>query len=103
MDINSGRILWRHDTRARPMGAALTMAGGLVVGSDSDGNVYIHDVATGKILFQTRLPSMVQGFPITYAVRGRQYLAIPVTATPGATPRGSNAIFVFALPEAVRQ
>ena len=38
----------------------------------------MHDAATGKILFQTRLPTSVQGFPITYAVNGRQYLAVPV-------------------------
>jgi alcohol dehydrogenase (cytochrome c) len=81
------------------MAAALTTAGGLAVGSDSDGYLYVHDSETGKILFQTRLPSMVQGFPITYAVRGRQYLAVPVGATQSAIPRGVNAMFVFAIPE----
>ena len=78
MDIKSGEILWRHSMRTRPRAATLTTGGGLVVSSDSDGNLYIHDVATGDILFHTRLPSSVQGFPITYAVGGRQYLAAPV-------------------------
>ena len=99
MDIPSGRVLWRHATRTRPMAAALTTAGGLVVGADSDGYLYIHDVETGSVLFQTRLPSMVQGFPITYAAGGRQFLAVPTGTTQGANPRGVNAMFVFAIPQ----
>jgi len=34
----------------------------------------------------------VEGYPITYAVDGRQYLAVPVGGN------RSNAIYVFALP-----
>ena len=45
------------------------------------------------MLFRTRLPGSVQGFPITYAVGGRQYLAAPVGGG------RSNAVYVFALPE----
>jgi alcohol dehydrogenase (cytochrome c) len=73
----------------------LTTAGGLVVSADSEGYLYIHDVATGKILFQTRLATSVQGFPVTYAVRSRQYLVIPA-ANRGTL--GGAAIYVFALP-----
>ena len=92
MDITSGELLWRHSMRTRPNAAALTTGGGLVVGADSDRNLYIHDVATGDVLFQTRFPASVQGFPITYAVDGRQYLAVPVGGG------RSNAMYVFALP-----
>ena len=95
MDINSGEILWRHSMRTRPRAAALTTGGGLVVGADTDRYLYFHDAATGDVLFQTRLPASVQGFPITYAVGGRQYLAAPVGGN------RSNAIYVFALPEEV--
>ena len=99
MDIRSGEILWRHAFGTRPMSAALTTAGGLVVGADSDRYLYIHDAATGDVLFQTRLPSAVQGFPITYAADGKQYLAIPVGG--GRTPGAPNALYVFALPDRV--
>ena len=117
MDMKTGRVIWRHRTRTPMNTAALTTGGGLVVTGDWDRYLYVHDVASGKILFQTRLPTSLQGFPITYAVRGRQYLAIPV-GTGGATSWNSNvpadltpekkinysanAIFVFALPETVR-
>ena len=92
MDITSGELLWRHSMRTRPNAAALTTGGGLVVGADSDRNLFIHDVETGDVLFQTRFPAPVQGFPITYAVDDRQYLAVPVGGD------RSNAMYVFALP-----
>ena len=93
MDIDTGEILWRHSMATRPGGAALTTAGGLVVSADTDRNLFIHDVETGEVLFRTRLPGSVQGFPITYAVDGRQYLAAPVGGG------RANAVYVFALPE----
>ena len=42
----------------------------------------MHDARSGEILFQSRMPSSVPGFPATYAVDGRQYLAIPVRTDP---------------------
>ena len=51
------------------------------------------------MLLRTRMPSPVQGFPITYAVDNRQYLAVPVGG--GRVPGAPNAMYVFALPEGV--
>jgi len=116
MHARTGKILWRHRTRTPPNTSALTTGGGLVVVGDFDRYLYVHDAATGKILFQTRLPTTVQGYPITYAVNGRQYIAVPVgtgggqwvTTIPGdllpehKIPPPTNSIFVFALPETTR-
>ena len=78
IDIATGAVRWRHSTRTRLLVAALTTGGGLVVTADGDRYLYINDVETGAGLLQTRLPSPPQGFPITYAVDGRHYLAVPV-------------------------
>ena len=94
MDIDTGEILWRHAMATRPRSAALTTGGGLVVGADTDRHLYFHDAATGDVLYETRLPGSVQGFPITYAVGGRQYVAVPVGGN------RTNAVYVFALPAA---
>lgn len=116
MDMKTGRVLWRHRTRTPMNTAALTTGGGLAIVGDWDRYLYIHDAATGKILFQTRLPTSVQGFPMTYSVRGKQYLAIPVGTGGGSwnslvpadlVPEKkinnyANGLFVFALPDAVR-
>ena len=111
MDIKTGKVLWRHQTRLPMASAALTTAGGLAIVGDSDRYLYIHDAASGKIVFQTRLPTAVQGFPITYTVKGQQYLAVPVGTGDGGwlgtgarltqtkAPPAINAIFVFKLPD----
>ena len=113
MDVD-GKILWRHRTRTALDSAVLTTAGGLVIVGDWDRHLYVHDARSGKILYQTRLPSSVSGFPITYEVAGRQYLAVPASSdqsmwsniTAGLTPEkqrptGGHGIYVFALPERV--
>jgi alcohol dehydrogenase (cytochrome c) len=68
-----------------------------------------HDTDDGKILWQTRLASQASGFTVTYAVNGRQYIAIAagggsnvaaLRVTPEAdTVTGGNAVYVFALPQ----
>ncbi|MDE2905489.1 MAG: PQQ-binding-like beta-propeller repeat protein, partial [Acidobacteriota bacterium] len=103
-----GNLLWRHRTRTAMDSAVLTTGGGLVVVGDWDRNLYVHDARSGEILFRTRMPSSVSGFPITYAVEGRQYLAIPVGTDPSLLsgisgqltpekrrPAGGHGIFVF--------
>ena len=73
VDARTGDLLWQHRRY-----------------------LYLHDVETGQVLHQTRLPSPVQGYPVTYAVDGKQYLAIPVGG--GRAPGAPNALFVFTLP-----
>ena len=99
MDIKTGKILWRHSTRSAPGTAALTTGGGLVVGTDSEGYVFVHDVANGNILFQTRLATPATGFPITYAIGGTQYIA--VTGGNRGT-LGGAALYTFAMPASAR-
>jgi alcohol dehydrogenase (cytochrome c) len=113
----TGTVLWSRRVRTPYNTAALTTAGGLAFVGDWDRHFYAHDAQTGEVLWQTRTPVSAQGFPITYAVRGRQYLAvpagqgggswtslIPVELTPEIKrPSGGNAILVFALPEGRRQ
>jgi alcohol dehydrogenase (cytochrome c) len=94
LDIKTGRAIWQHVGRQRPASAALTTAGGLVIMvDDSDPTVRVFDAATGEVLFESRLAAAGAGFPIAYAVRGKQYIAIPSGDTaPGVT--------VFSLPDA---
>jgi alcohol dehydrogenase (cytochrome c) len=112
MDL-TGKVLWRYKSRTPMNTAALTTAGGLAIVGDIDRNLYVFDVANGDILYKTRMPTSVQGFPMTYAIAGRQYLAIPVgtgggswgTQIPGELTKevqrsmDANGIYVFALPE----
>jgi alcohol dehydrogenase (cytochrome c) len=111
-----GRVLWKQRVRTPYNTAALTTAGGLAFVGDWDRHFYAYDVQTGTLLWQTRTPTSAQGFPITYAVRGRQYIAVPsgfgggswtslvpIELTPEIKrPASGNSILVFALPETRR-
>ena len=44
------------------------------------------DVKTGAILWQTRLGTSVQGFPVSFSVGGKQYIAVS-TGLGGGSPR----------------
>ena len=55
------------------------------------------------MLWEINLGSSVTGFPITYAVDGRQYVVASTGArreglTPELRPSAGNNLFVFALP-----
>jgi alcohol dehydrogenase (cytochrome c) len=86
----------------------LTTAGGLAFVGDHDRRFRAHDVETGEVLWETRLGSTVEGFPITYEVDGVQYLAVPTGRGGGSpwrigsfvadelvSPDGHNALYVF--------
>jgi alcohol dehydrogenase (cytochrome c) len=113
MDSESGKVLWRHRQRSPFNSAALATGGGLVFVGDWDRYIHAYDAETGELRWKRRLSNSVLGFPITYAVRGRQYLAVPVGTGSGSwattiparltperhRPREGNALYVFALPE----
>jgi alcohol dehydrogenase (cytochrome c) len=92
MDIKTGKVLWRHEAKRGSSSAALTTGGGLAIIGDGDRYLYVDDAATGKTLFKTRLVAPARGFPVTYSVGGRQFLAVPVSGD-------QNAVFVFAIPQ----
>ena len=103
ISAETGEIVWKHEQRAATMALAAT-GGGLVFGGDVNGRFRAFDHATGEILWEINLGSPVSGFPITYAVDGRQYVAIStgtgrfLELTPELRPSFGNNLFVFALP-----
>ena len=104
ISAETGETAWVHEQRAATMSLVAT-GGGLVFGGDVNGRFRALDQETGEVLWEVNLGSAVSGFPITYAVDGRQYVAVS-TGTPrfvNLTPEvnaGSqgNNLFVFGLP-----
>ena len=89
MDSRTGEVLWRRRSRLQYGTSALTTGGGLVFVGNIDRYFYAFDVWDGTELWRTRTPTSTDGFPITYAVDGRQYLAVP--SGPGWFNHWSNA------------
>ena len=107
ISAETGETLWRHDQRAATTSLAAT-GGGLVFGGDGNGRFRAHDHETGAVLWEINIGSPVTGFPVTYAVDGRQYVAAStgntgttnaqIRLTPELRPSTGNTLFVFALP-----
>jgi alcohol dehydrogenase (cytochrome c) len=111
-DVRTMREVWAHEQRASLTSAALSTGGDLAFMGDLDRHFRALDVRTGRVLWDTRLGTSVQGFPISFAANGKQYIAV-TTGLGGGSPRNvprllspeirhpttGNALYVFELPE----
>jgi alcohol dehydrogenase (cytochrome c) len=109
INVSTGEIL-RFDVGRTPgNGAVLATAGNLVFHGDMNRRFRAFDAENGRKLWETILGGNVSVSTITYAVNGKQYIAVMTgdnAKTPELaaefpeikTPRGHNAIYVFALP-----
>ena len=109
--LDNQKQAWSFRTRAPQTGAVLATGGGLVFSGSWDRYIRAFDDRTGKLLWQIRTSNAVNSFPITYAVKGKQYVAVSVgngssharslaTLTPEIrNPDGGSSLWVFALPD----
>jgi alcohol dehydrogenase (cytochrome c) len=109
INLSTGEILRFDVGRAPGNGAMLATAGDLVFHGDMSRRFRAFDAATGKQLWETILGGNISVSTITYAVNGKQYIAVMTgdnlkvpelsKEVPELhTPTGHNAIYVFSLP-----
>ncbi len=106
ISAETGKTLWKYEQRAGMMSLVAT-GGGLIFGGDTIGHFRAFDQETGKVLWEVNLGSPVTGYPITYSVNGKQYVAVSTgnslvssglnRMAPELHPSEASSIFVFAL------
>jgi alcohol dehydrogenase (cytochrome c) len=110
INLSTGEILRFNEGRSPSNGAMLTTAGDLVFHGDMNRRFKAFDAFSGKQLWEGIVGGHVAVSTISYAANGKQYVAIMtgdggldqtlLAETPELkTPRGSNSIVVFALPD----
>jgi alcohol dehydrogenase (cytochrome c) len=108
-DLATMKERWNVQQRAMFLTGVLTTAGGLALIGDVDRYFKAFDVDNGKLLWQTRLGAALHGYPVSFAVKGRQYIAVAsgmgvfklLTAQQSPEiyqPNGGNQLYVFELP-----
>ncbi len=95
---HEGKMLWQAKTPQPLVGGVVATAGGLVFTGEGGGDFDAYEAATGKKLWRFACGAGVNAPPITYAIDGRQYVAVAAGGSAiWGYPQG-DALMVFALP-----
>jgi len=108
VDLEEMKVNWSHEQEAMFLTSSLSTAGGITFIGDLDRYFKAFNSKTGKIIWQTRLNSALHGFPITYSVNNKQYVAVTTgmgvfraltsLVSPDIyQPQKGNSIYVFEL------
>ena len=88
LDPFTGTIKWEWKHPSPTWSGVLSTAGGVVFTGDAEGNFIALDAGSGKALWHFQCGASVYSSPMTYAVNGKQYVAVAA----------GSALFTFALP-----
>lgn len=113
IDLNLGTIKWQvalgefpeltargiAPTGTPNLGGSIVTAGGLVfIGATMDEKLRAFDSATGKLLWEHKLPFGGYATPSTYSVNGHQFVVIAAGGGGKLGTKSGDALVAFALP-----
>jgi len=115
-ETNTMKPVWSLQQRSPFLTGVVSTAGNVAFVGDFDRTFHAFDTKTGKQLWTTRLGTTVQGHIASFAVNGKQYVAV-MTGLGGGSPEAKptfmlsqevarpmhgTAMYVFALPDSTQ-
>jgi alcohol dehydrogenase (cytochrome c) len=115
-NVDTGKLVWKHDYAKSPnWGSMLATAGGVVFsGGTNDRKMHAFDATTGQLLWEFPTNSGILAPPTSFTVDGKQYIAVHTgwggdsrgvqanlnRVFPGEYPEvpEGGAVWIFALP-----
>jgi len=107
ISVSTGVTEWKFEQRAGVL-SLISTGSGLLFGGDVNGRFRAYDQENGDVLWEINLGAPVNGYPATFEVDGKQYVAVSTGGsglafglarlTPELRPGTGNQLFVFALP-----
>jgi len=100
VNASTGDILWKYESKRPMLASVTTTSADLVFTGELTGDFVVLDGRRGDVLYRFNTGGPVGAGVITYAVNGKQYVAVTSGATAGfwRTPPASSTLVIFALP-----
>jgi alcohol dehydrogenase (cytochrome c) len=89
LEPDTGILKWEFKTQTPLNNGILTTAGNLLFTGSSQGDFFALNSTTGELLWRFKTNGGMNSCPMTYAVDGRQYVAMPI----------GRSLYVFELME----
>ncbi len=88
IEPETGKVKWEFPHTSPTWSGVLSTAGGLLFTGDAEGNLIALDAASGKPLWHFQMGGAVYASPMSFAVDGKQYVAIAA----------GSSLYAFGLP-----
>jgi alcohol dehydrogenase (cytochrome c) len=97
VNVDTGKLAWKYDTEQPLIGGGLATAGGLYFFGEGNGNFNALDSTTGKRLWSYNCGAGANAMPVSYMVKGKQYVAMACGGNTQLDFKRGNSLSVFAL------
>ena len=97
VNIDTGKMVWKFDTEQPLIGGALATAGDLVFYGEGNGLIRALHAKTGKLLWEYNCGAGANAMPVSYSVKGKQYIAMGCGGNTQLDFKRGNSMHVFAL------
>jgi alcohol dehydrogenase (cytochrome c) len=98
VNLDTGKVAWKHKTPQPLIGGVLATAGNLVFNGEANGWFKAFDAGSGKELWKFNCGAGVNAPAVSYTVNGKQYVAVAAGGNNQIDAKRGNSVFVFALP-----